>query len=47
MMKRNVGKLQNDGYKFGAQIGNKLSIFDLRYLFADFSETIVDNLWKV
>ena len=45
-MKRNVGKLQFDGFKLGAQIGNNLEIYDIRYLFSDFSQITVDNLWK-
>jgi len=45
-MNRNVGKLQYDGYKLGAQIGNRLQIFDLRYLFTEYSQVTVDNLWK-
>lgn len=46
-MPRNVGTIQFDGYKLGAQIGNRLEIFDLRYLFDEFSQLLVDNLWKV
>lgn len=45
-MTRNVGKIQYDGYKLGAQIGNKLQIFDLRWLFSKYSQLPVDNLWK-
>lgn len=46
-MPRNVGRIQYDGFKLGAQVGNRLEVFDLRYLFDDYSQVLVDNLWKV
>lgn len=46
-MSKNVGRIQYDGYKLGAQVGNRIQIFDLRNLFTKYSQLTVDNLWKV
>ena len=47
VMSKNVGRIQYDGYKLGAQVGNRIQIFDLRNLFTKYSQLTVDNLWKV
>jgi WD40 repeat protein len=47
MMNRNVGRLHYDGYRLGVQVGTRLSVFDVRYLFERRGEIAIDNLWKV
>lgn len=47
MMTRNVGRVQRTEYSLGAQVGNKLSLFDVRYLFNRHIELPVDGVWKV
>ena len=47
MMNRNVGRLQKSAYSLGAQVGNKLNLFDVRYLFERHLEFPVDGIWKV
>jgi len=46
MMKRNVGQVRFDGCRLGAQVGTRLNIFDIRYLFERCGDLAVDNLWK-
>ena len=46
MMDRSVGKIRYDGYRLGAQVGSKLDVFDIRYLFSRCGHISVDNQWK-
>ena len=46
MMDKNIGRLKYDGYKLGAQVGNRIDVFDVRYLYDKCGKFTVDNLWK-